>query len=314
MKTITKRIEKETSMIRQRKLDFWMTFFYNIFMNGYDLPELNREQKDYVLRKFWAEGKVASFVVEGTRPSKNFEMENVNDYPEGLLAFCPFAPTLYGITDWPIKVNLVPIRGATFIPRGVQVVNQDCVIGYAQRSKRSIMSMIEYYVERIVEIEMTIRTNLFTLKAPWLITTTPENETKVKRLFERIFNDELVLYLSPDEIDAIKSIATPTPYVLDKLYQNFQSIINEALTFLGFDNVGGIEKQEHLNKDEVNANNTLINICGDSIYDCMKEFCETTTKVLGHKLTCVKKYDAVMSETQKAKGGNKTKKENEQNE
>lgn len=296
-KSVTKRREREASEVRAHTYQFYLNKYFNLFMNAYRFPELPREQSDYLMRKFWEIGKVAAFIVANTKPAVNVKDASVNDYPNGMIAFVPFAPLLYSITDWPISVNLVPVRGATFIPKTPQIVGKDVVIGYAQRNKKPVFDMVNFYIEKIVDTEMTIRAQLFSHKVPWLVATTPENEAKVKRLFDRLANDEQVLYIDADEIDALKTLVGGNAYIVDKLYTYKQGLENELLTYLGIDNVGGIEKKEHLMVDEVNANNDIINDSSDCFLDPIKEFCEQVSKVLGFPLSVEATSSPVVAES-----------------
>lgn len=299
-KVITEnRWSNSSSYKRRMTFDFYYNKYFNLFMNAYKFNGITEEQQDYILRKFWSVGSVAAFIVAGTRLPKDQAPTSVNEYPNGMIAFVPFAPFAWDITDWPIKVNLVRTRGAKFIPAGVQVVNKDCVVGYCQRNKKSILSIVEFYVNKIVDIEMTIGVQLTSHKAPWLIATTPENEEKFKKLFERITNDEEVLYISATDADLIKALVGGNSYIVDKLFQQKCALENELLTILGIDNVGTIEKKEHLVVDEVNSNNEVINSNSDNFLKPMQEFCERISKFLGFPIsveTTQKKVEEVEEE------------------
>ena len=56
----------------------------------------------------------------------------------------------------------------------------------------------------------------------------------------------------------IKALQTQAPYVADVLFNAKKEIWNEALTFLGVNNLS--EKRERLISDETNTNNELINL------------------------------------------------------
>ena len=202
-----------------------------------------------------------------------------------MIAFAPFAPFMFDIYDWPIQVNLINIRGAKFIPTKPQIVNKDVVIGYAQKSKKSVLSIVDYYLTKIVDVEMTIRVQLKSHKAPWLVATTPENEEKLKNLFKRIESDEEVLYLSAGEVEALKVLTGGNAYIIDKLYQYKQALENELLTYLGIDNLGIMEKKEHLTNDEVASNNDLINDHSDNFLSCLENFCKSIREVLGYEIS-----------------------------
>ena len=271
----------------QRSLAYqnYLTKYFNLFMGAYKFKGITYQQQDFILRKFWAEGKVGAFIVEGTTMMKGETPSNTNEYPNGMIAFAPFAPFMYDIYDWPIQVNLIALRGAKFIPSKPQVVNKDVVIGYIQKSKKSVLSVVDYYLTKIVDTEMTIRVQLKSHKAPWLVATTSENEEKLKKLFQRIESDEEVLYLSAQEVEALKVLTGGNAYIIDKLYQYKQALENELLTYLGIDNLGIMEKKEHLTNDEVASNNDLINDHSDNFLSCLQVFCESIKKVFGYNIS-----------------------------
>lgn len=273
------------SFQRSLAYQFYLTKYFNLFMGAYKFTGITPQQENYILRKMWSEGKIASFVVEGTKLEKDEVPTNVNQYPNGVIAFCPFAPFMFDIYDYPIQVNLVNVRGAKFIPTKPQIVNKDVVIGYAQKSKKSVCSVVEFFLQKIVDVEMTIRVQLKSHKAPWLISCTPENESKLKALFDKIDNDEEVLYLSASEIEALKTLQNGNAYIIDKLYSYKQALENELLTYLGIDNIGIMEKKEHLITDEINSNNDLINDHSDNFLTCLRNFCNRIKEVFGIEIS-----------------------------
>lgn len=268
-----------------------MSKFYNLFMGAYRIKGVEENQQEFILRRCWSMGKIAAFIVGGTKKTEtDIELEemkeekgllSVNDYPQGMIAFTDFAPMTYDIYDWPIVVNLVCSRGATFIPRTPQNVNQDCVIGYCQKNKLPVKLIVEFYVARITDIEMAIRQQLNSHKVPWLIASSPENENKMKALFDKIQNDDDVLFLSANEVEALKVLQGNTAYIIDKLYAQEQAYVNDLLTYLGINNIGEMWKKEHTIVDEVNSNNELINDFGDCFLDCMKAFFKRCKEYLG---------------------------------
>lgn len=265
--------------------DYYLQKYFNLFMGAYKFTGITPEQQHYILKKLFFDGKIASFIVKGTKLEIEEVPETPNEYPNGMIAFVPFAPFLFDITDFPIQVNLVQVRGALFIPRKTQIVDKDVVICYIQRNKRPVVDMVNFFVQKIVDIEMTIKNNLKALKTPFFIATTPENEDKMKRLFEKIENDDDVLYLNASEIDAIKVLQTGTQFTIDKLYAYKQALENECLTYLGIDNLGIMEKKEHMISDEVNSNNDLINDHSDNFLSVLQNWCKKIGEVFNYQMS-----------------------------
>ena len=71
---------------------------------------------------------------------------------------------------------------------------------------------------------------------------------------------------------------------INNLYSHFQQIKNEVYTFLGIDNAGGFLKMEHLNTDEVNSNNTAIDIYANNIKGGFREMERNVKATFGIEL------------------------------
>ena len=81
---------------------------------------------------------------------------------------------------------------------------------------------------------------------------------------------------------------TQAPYLLDKLQDYKNELRSELLTFLGINN-NNIVKKERLITDEVNANNELISIMLDLMYDLRKKACEEINNKFGLNITVNKR-------------------------
>ena len=73
-------------------------------------------------------------------------------------------------------------------------------------------------------------------------------------IIQLFFGDKL--QLDPNKIQALK---TDAPFIADKIIDYKKQIWNEALTFLGVNNIM-IDKKERLVSDEANSNNEVINL------------------------------------------------------
>ena len=251
--------------------------YYSLFMNSYDVKGVDYQAKDYLLKRLWSEGSIACFKLEGSDGGLKF--------PNGVPVFVPFVPGYWNIYDWPTKVSLVNTRGVRFIPKGLQEVDKDVVIGYVQRNKKSVQFIVESYIERMTDILMVIKTNLKVHKMPWLVIGTPEDQEKMKALFKSLEQDEPELFIDSESADKFKALVSGAPFIIDKLYQYYQNVENELREFLGFGNVGVGEKKEHLINAEVDANNAIIEANKECLLDSMKEFFERVKDVLGIEIT-----------------------------
>ena len=289
---------EKTKLYRANTYNTYLNKYYNIFMNGYDWKNLSYEQKEYVMRQLWEVGTFAVF---------NLEVADlgIKDNEGKDFVFCPYATNWYNTYHFPISCFLINTYAVSFIPKKLMYVNEDVVLCWAQHSHTPIKDIVEYYVNKLVDIDMSIRTNLLLQKMPFVLKSTPENYERLKNIFEALEDDKPCISLSSEDLDAIDSLSTATPYVIDKLYSYKVAIENELLTILGIDNIGNIEKKERLVADEANSNNDVINDFGDSVLDNLKAFCESAKKYLKIDISVEAKNTPVsaVSESPKVKKG-----------
>lgn len=259
---------------RRNKYSFYINKYFSLYMNNYVFEgDIDYQQVDFILRKFWENGSIAGFKLPMSEGSK--------DHPQGLAVFTPFAPNGWNIYDWPISVNLINTRGVRFIPTGVQQVDKDVVIGYIQRNKKGVGFFVDSIVQDIVVIDMVIRINLNAHKMPYLVVVDPLSEKKMKALYDKIKDDDPELFISSDEANNFKALVSGAPFILDKLYNLKQAKENELREFLGLDNMGLNEKKEHLITSELESNDDITEASEGCLIDSMNEFFERLENLTG---------------------------------
>lgn len=238
--------------------------YFNYFRHQIKCNGLNYRQEDYVMRKMYGSGTVAAFKIKGIDE----------------LGFSPWSLNTWDMYDLPETVILTNEHGSPLIPSSVQVVDKDVCLGYIQRNKKSVFMMVDWYVKRIAQVEMVIRTNLFLHKMPYIIPV-DENIDKIDDIVSKILNDELVLFVDGVDPNLFKAVATGAPYIIDKLHEYKVGLENELKTYLGIDNQGAVEKREQLNLDETNSNNNEINDNIDGMIECLNEWADNIREYLG---------------------------------
>lgn len=290
MKLKLQKRKEESAVTRELIYAFYLNKYYSLFMNKYDITGVDYQQKDFILRKFWSDGRLACFKLKGT--------EGSSDHPQGLGVFCPYAPNRYNIYDYPIYVTLVNIRGVTFIPAGLQKVDEDVVIGYCQRNKKPVFSLVDFYLQKIVDAEIVIKLNLKAQKTPWIIGATPEDAKKMKLILENIEGDNPDLFVDLEDVDRAKALVSGAPFVLDKLYNYKQALENELKEYLGLNNMGMNEKKEHLITAEIEASDQVIDESNYNFIDTMEEFFERIKGVFGLEYHIVEKHKVEYNESE----------------
>lgn len=300
----------DSTCTRQDTYNIYYNKYFNLFMNAYNFNGLNYQQRDYFLRRMWADGRIASFII---KDGKGLPLKT-EKHPNGELVFTPFAPNKYNIYDYPIDVTLVNKRGVKFIPVSPQVVDKDVVIGYAQRNKKSVEWVVKYYIGKIVDIEMTIRTNLKAQKNPILLACDSESENKVKNFMDNIDEDNPYIFVNLDSPNGAKALVSGAPYNIDKLYNQKCAYENELREYLGINNMGVVEKKEHLIGDEIAVNNEIVSSSGDCFFDTMQEFWERIKELFGYEVIMEVNATPMMEEDTEDEESKDKDKENEDKE
>ncbi len=116
---------------------------------------------------------------------------------------------------------------------------------------------IEYYSQKMYEVDRVIRANINQQKYPWFIPCEPKLKNTIKAMFDKVDNLEPLILADKTIIsDGIQVLTTSTPYVADKLNEYKYELEREILTFFGLNNT--FEKKERLLTNEVDSNNDYI--------------------------------------------------------
>ena len=282
-KTKVVRARADSKKVRASIKFYYTEKFFNKWMNKYDYPQLNYQQKHYIMKKWWSEGSVACSEVYGIDT-------NLVDMGEDEIIFTPWAPAgVYNIYDFPTKARAVNTRGVTFINPNDLEIDKDIVIGYCQKNHKSIFSSIECKINEIVDIEMKIRVARKSQSQPWLFTFAPEDYEKVKDLQSAMEDDNPYLFTDLESIESAKALISGATYISDKLIGELEKGVNDVLTMLGCNNVGVQEKKEHLVVDEINANNQDIKEQSDSFGECIKDFFDRVQTCFNKKIDVIDK-------------------------
>lgn len=268
-------------------VDNYKNKYYNIWMsrfawNGLD-EDLSEQEENYIMRRFWSEGKVALRNIANT----------------GMLAMCPFHENTFNYLDFPDTITLVNKRGVSeqIIPTGPQIVNKDVAIVYCLPNHKPIEYVVNFYVDRIVQAEVLINNNLKLQNMPFVIGVTEDDKKEFEDIITRILNNELIVFTSVGDLNKLQTLTTNSPYIVDKLKAYEVSLENELLTILGIQNSGSQAKKAQMLVDEVNANNDVISDFGMAIKDEITKWLDRANAVLGRELSIEEKSRPIDSES-----------------
>lgn len=293
MPEITMKIKRKNSLLQRSQIEmYYRSKYFSLFMNAYEFTGLNFQQQRFLLAQLWEVGTINFFILEGSVPS-SIEVNVNTPNPNGELILTPYAPSKFNIYNFAEWITPVKLRGVDFIPQEEMKVNKDCVIGWGHVSHMPIRRIVDFYVEKITDVEITINMNLQTHKLPRLVVCSPEDKERVAQLMANIENGVPKLFLDSNDIKAIQSVLQGGgEYIIDKLFTYKQNLEKELMTMMGIDNAG-VEKKEREIVDEVNANNEEIDNGGDCFVDEMKIFCKQVSEVLNYPLSVKEKNPRV---------------------
>lgn len=278
-----------SSDIRKKIRFYYNEKYFNKWMSKYEYPELNYQQKHYLMKKFWAEGSIAcSKITSANGNLKQLILAGAIDMKENIIIFTPWTfANRYNIYDFPTHIRLINTRAVKFITTEELELDVDAVIIYAQKNHKSIFSAIEAKIDEIVDLEMKKRSALKAQSQAWLFAFSDEDFEQAKVLQEQLEADEPYLFVPLAEVDKFKGVSSGVQYIVDKIQDQIDCINNEILTILGVNNVGVGEKKEHLIVDEVNANNEDIEQQSISYKSEIEDGFDRVNKCLGFKVNVI---------------------------
>ena len=295
-KPIYQLFKKKGALALKSIESYYRSRFFSVFMNKFEIEGMTSDQLRFFLTQGWETGTINAFILKDSKPSQLVleSMEKVEN-PNGILVLTPYAPFEYNIYNYPTKLTAVNIRGAKFIPAEPKEIGKGGVIGFFHTSHMPIRALVDFYVERIANIEKVIDTQLFTHKLPRLVICSPEDKARVDQIMKDIDAGNNVVFLDANDWQSIKNVLdSGNNYIIDKLYNYKVALENELLTILGIDNAG-IEKRERKIVDEVNANNQIINDGNDCFMTELEEFVKQVNDILGYPLKIRAKELPVMA-------------------
>lgn len=158
----------------------------------------------------------------------------------------------------------------------------------------SDISIIWYYADMLANVRMTQRLNMKALRQPFVIATTPENEMSVKAMYSDIDDYKDAIFTQKTKkkdltqsnaiSDNFDVMNLKVDYNIDRLEDQYNNIRNKCLSYFGVNNYQ-TDKKERSIVDEVNANNTQIELATQRNLQLREEAAEKTNKLFGTNIT-----------------------------
>lgn len=141
---------------------------------------------------------------------------------------------------------------------------------------------MELFAYRLYEAQRTADINIIAQKTPVMVLVDEKQRLMMENLYNQYNGNMPFIFGDKDQLgnDILRSINTQAPFVADKIMEYKKEIWNEALTFLGINNIL-VDKKERLIQDEANSNNELINLNLQSFLAPRQEACRQFNEKFG---------------------------------
>lgn len=141
---------------------------------------------------------------------------------------------------------------------------------------------MELFALRLYEAERTADVNIKAQKTPVLLLINESQRLTMENLYSQYEGNKPMIFGDKENLQGneIRAVKTDAPYIADKIMDYKKEIWNEALTFLGINNIM-IDKKERLVTDEANSNNELINLNLQSYLAPRQEACKQFNEKFG---------------------------------
>ena len=160
--------------------------------------------------------------------------------------------------------------------------NEECILVMNNFDRTPTAGSMELFAWRLYLAQRTCDVNISSQRFPVLITGDEKQRLMLENLYSQYDGNQPFIFGNKNQVtgDEIKAIRTDAPYVVDKITEYKKEIWNEALTFLGINNIS-INKKERLTENESNENNELVNLNLQSLLAPRLEACRQFNEKFG---------------------------------
>jgi hypothetical protein len=162
----------------------------------------------------------------------------------------------------------------------------ECILVQNNWERTPTCGSMELFALRLYEAERTADVNIKAQKTPVLLLVDETQRLTMENMYMQYDGNKPFIFGDKKNLnpDSLRSIKTDAPFIADKIIDYKKEIWNEALTFLGINNIM-VDKKERLITDEANSNNELINLNLQSYLAPRQEACRQFNEKFGLKGT-----------------------------
>ena len=160
--------------------------------------------------------------------------------------------------------------------------NEECILVMNNWDRTPTAGSMELFAWRLYLAQRTCDVNISSQRFPVLITGDEKQRLMLENLYSQYDGNQPFIFGNKNQVtgDELRAIRTDAPYVVDKITEYKKEIWNEALTFLGINNIS-INKKERLTENESSENNELVNLNLQSLLAPRLEACKKFNEKFG---------------------------------
>lgn len=160
--------------------------------------------------------------------------------------------------------------------------NYECILVQNNWDRTPTAGSMELFALRLYNADRTADVNINAQKTPVMVLVDEEQRLMMENLYSQYDGNRPFIFGDKKQLgsDILRAIKTDAPFIADKIIDYKKEIWNEALTFLGINNII-VDKKERLISDEANSNNELINLNLQSSLAPRQEACRQFNEKFG---------------------------------
>ncbi len=264
----------ETAELNQRTYDFFCIQLRKIALSMFEWVNLPSSMNARHLEKtLFLNGKASIFnhKEKGIINTKAVASGNLNIYNE---------PTDVRCIAHELEETRTVYSG--LIEELSEQKDKECILVLNDFDGNPTFDYLDLFAFRLYQVTRSIDININAQKTPILLLVDDNQLLSIKQLYQKYDGNIPVIFGDKNQLspEAIRSINTQALFVADKLYDIKKQIFNEALTYLGVNNIIN-EKKERLVENEANVNNELINYNLQSYLAPRQEACRQFNELFG---------------------------------
>ena len=160
--------------------------------------------------------------------------------------------------------------------------DNECILVMNNWDRVPTAGSMELFAYRLYLAQRSCDVNVSAQRFPVMVVGDEKQRLMLENLYSQYNGNQPFIFGNKNQLnnEMLKVINTEAPYVVDKLTEYKKEIFNEALTFLGINNVS-VKKKERLTENESNENTELVNLNLQAMLAPRLEACRQFNELFG---------------------------------